>query len=460
MTTPRALVPLISFALALALASPALSGCDPQKGDWGLGAIDHMTTPPDDPSLGCGVVLPPDPAAAARTQCAFGAGAHAASTLGIDPAVAAAIPIRHVLVVMKENRSFDHLLGMLHDRGQPGVEAVPSSFVNPALDGAAVAPFHATTTCWPYDPQHQSVAVHDCIDGGRMDGFVANAARSTPSDGHFVMSYYDDGDLPFLYWLAKTFAIDDRHFAPIASGTFANRAFFMLGDDDGVIDTGIQYPPPSAPSIMQLLMNAGYTWAAYTDDQPFDGALDWNAGDPGVRTLDALYEALDQGTLPNVAFIDGRENIEDDHPVADLQNGEAWLKKIYDHAVASPEWPRLAILFTYDETGAFADHVPPPAAGCPPDPGHPPFAGLGPRVPMIAISPWARRNYVSHVVEDHTAITRFIEAVFDLPALGGRDANMTALFDLFDFSCGRDLSLPPAPAPGTGGCAGLAPQPD
>jgi phospholipase C len=452
MSAPRA-----ALVAALALLAP---GCDPQKGDWGLSAIDKMTTPPDDPRLGCGVVIPPDPAASQRARCAFGKGARAATTLGIDHALSATIPIRHVLIVMKENRSFDHLLGALHDRGQPGVEAIPASFANPDLQGKSVSPFRAATTCLPYDPHHQADSVRACLDGGKMDGFVLNAARTTPADGSFVMSYYDEPDLPFYYWMAKTFAIDDRHFSPIASGTYSNRAFFLLGDYYGVVDTGIEYPPPNAPSIMQLLMNAGYTWTAYSDDQAFDGTLDWNAGDPGVRSLRAIYDDLDRGTLPNVAFVDGKENVEDDHPVADLQIGEAWVKRIYDHAVASPEWSRLAIIWTYDEMGAFADHVPPPTTACAPDPASPPFAGMGPRVPLVVVSPWARRNYASHVVEDHTAITRFIETVFDLPALGGRDANMSALLDLFDFSCGRDLAVPAAPAPGTGGCAMVAPQPD
>lgn len=436
---------------ALAFAAAA-AGCDPQQADWGLGAITTLPTPPDDPSLGCGVAIPADPAAAERSSCAFGSGARALSTLGIDGATAAAIPIRHVIIAMKENRSFDHLLGMLHDRGQPDVEAVPPSYTNPDVHGNPVASFHATTTCWPWDPGHQHISVGDCLDGGKMDGFVRNAAATTSSDGTFVMSTYDDSDLPFYYWLASTFAINDRHFAPVASGTFANRAFYMLGTNAGVVDTGIDFPPPSTPSIMQLLMNAGYTWAAYTDTVPFDGALDWTGSDPGVHPMQALYDALDAGTLPNVVFVDGQEDVEDDHPTADLQHGEAWLKVIYDHAVTSPEWPRLAILWTYDEAGAFADHVAPPAGACAPDPSVPLFAGLGPRVSFVAISPWAKRNYASHVVQDHTAITRFVEAIFDLPALTARDANSNDLFDLFDFSCGRDLSVAAAPPPGTGGC--------
>ncbi len=147
-----------------------------------------------------------------------------------------------------------------------------------------------------------------------MDGFVLNAARTTSSDGTFVMDFYDDTDLPFYYWLATSFAVNDRHFAPMASGTFGNRDFLMFGTNAGVVDTGISYPLPTTPSIFQTLMNAGYTWLAYTDGSPLSGSLDWEQGDPGVRTLDQLYLALDSGTLPNVAFVDGLDNVEDDHP--------------------------------------------------------------------------------------------------------------------------------------------------
>ena len=241
----------------------------------------------------------------------------------------------------------------------------------------------------------------------------------------------------------------------MATGTFANRGFLLLATNAGVVDTGIEYAPANTPSIFQILMNAGFTWGAYSDNDPFDGALGWTPTTPGVHPMQALYDALQNGTLPNVSFVDGAENIEDDHPNADLQVGEAWSRKIYEAAVASPQWPRLAIIWTYDEAGAFADHVPPDVLGCAATPTSP-FTQRGPRIPLVAISPWARRNYVSHVVRDHTAITRFIEAVFGLPALTARDANSDALLDLFDFSC-HDMSVPTAPAAGTGGCTD--PQP-
>jgi phospholipase C len=290
-----------------------------------------------------------------------------------------------------------------------------------------------------------------CVNGGKMDGFVQNAAATTSSDGSYALHYYDASDLPFYYFLAKTFAIADRHFAPVPSGTFPNRSFMMFGTSAGVVDTGITYPPPSTPSIFQLLMSAGFTWGAYTDGAPFSGTLEWANDAPGVHTTKEIYDALDAGTLPNVAFVDGIEEVEDDHPVGDLQVGEAWLKKLYDHAIASPQWKGLVILYTYDEGGAFFDHVAPPEA-CRALPSRVPFTTMGPRIPLVTISPWSKRGYVSHVVHDHTAITRFIEAIFDLPALTARDANSDALLDMFDFSCGRDLSVAQAPAPGTGGC--------
>jgi phospholipase C len=284
-----------------------------------------------------------------------------------------------------------------------------------------------------------------------MDGFVVNAANTTTSDGTFVMGFYDNTDLPFYYWLATTYAVSDRHFAPMASGTFANRNFLLFGSNAGIVDTGISFPPPSTPSIFQTIMDAGFTWRAYTDGSPLSGTLDWGQDDPGVGRLKELFAALDAGTLPNVVFVDGRDNIEDDHPLADLQTGEAWVKAIYDHAVKSPQWNRMAIFWTYDEAGAFADHVVPPNA-CKALPSTSPFVQMGPRVPLVVISPWAKRNYASHVVHDHTAITRFIETAFDLPALSARDANSDALLDMFDFTCGRDLAVQPAPDPGTGGC--------
>lgn len=430
------------------LAMSALA-CDPQHAEWGLEAIRTLPTPPDPPNLTCGVTLPTDSHALERASCTFAPGTHAEDTLGLTPELAAAMPIRHIIVLMKENRSFDHLFGSLHT-DQPETEGVPPEFVNPDVNGEPIQAFHQTNTCLAQDPGHQSAQMAVCVNGGKMDGFVRNAAESTGTDGRFAMGMYTAQDLPFNYWLANTFALSDRHFAPMRSSTYGNRNFVLFASNAGVVDTGIVFPPPTTLSVLHLLMGAGFTWGAYSNDEVFSGALNWHADSPGVHSLEELYTALKEGTLPNVVFIDADENVTDDHPSADLQAGEAWTRKIYDRVVASPQWPQTAMVWTYDEGGAFFDHVPPPP-GCQAS-ADSPFTERGVRVPLVVISPWAKRHYVSHVVHDHTAITRLIETVFHLPALTARDANSDALLDMFDFSCGRDLSVEAPPEPGHGAC--------
>ena len=411
----------------------------------------------DDPNP-IGEPLPsPSALADARAACTFNAGAGVADTLGLAEAQRAALPIRHVVVMMKENRSFDHMLGMLSTRGQPDAEPLPADFTNPGPKGESVAPFHAGTTCLPHDLGHQWAPMHLEVDRGKMDGFVRMAADSTGTDGHMAMTYYDDADLPFYYWLASTFALNDRHFPSVRSGTFPNRNFLLLATADGVESTGAGYPDPATPTIFGALDGAGVSWGVYSDGSLLSGTLNWDLSHPGTHHFADFVKALDDGTLPQVAFVDGIDNVEDEHPTADVQVGEAWTRNVYDHAVHSPLWPGLAMFYTYDEAGGFFDHVPPPEDACVARPieKDQTFHELGVRVPFVAISPWARAHTVSHEVQDHTAITRFIETVFGLPALTARDANMTAALDLFDFSGSPALLIPPAaPAAGTGGCAG------
>jgi phospholipase C len=263
--------------------------------------------------------------------------------------------------------------------------------------------------------------------------------------------------LPFYYFLASSYALNDRHFASVRSGTFPNRNFLLLGTADGVMSTGGGYPDPSTPTIFDAMDAASVSWGVYSDGSLLSGTLNWQASHKGAHPFAAFLAALDAGTLPAVSFVDGIDDVEDEHPTANVQVGEAWTRNIYEHATASPLWPGLALVWTYDEAGGFADHVPPPNKACVARPiaKDQPYFELGTRVPLVVISPWARAHHVSHTVQDHTAITRFIEAVFDLPALTARDANSDALLDLFDFACPAALLTPPAaPAAGTHGCVG------
>ncbi len=402
------------------------------------------------------MLIPPDTLAPERAACTFGAGAKAEDTLGISPELARDIPIRHVIVVMRENRSFDHLFSKLHEQGQPEVEPVPASFSNRAPSGKTVVPFRSKTTCIPTNADHQWAGMHHGVNGGAMDGFVRNAANSTFTDGHFAMAQYEQEDLPFLTWMASTWALNDRHFASARSGTFPNRNFLMLGTNDGVRQTDLgAHPRKTTPTLFQALEKAGLTWAAYSDGELLSGALDWNHDQPNCFCENDFFAQLDGGQLPNVVFIDASPMADDDHPPADVQRGEAWVRALYDRVVHSPQWPRTAMIWFYDEGGGFADHVPPPNEACVARPGtvDDAYFELGVRVPLVVISPYAKPHSVSHVVQEHTAVTRFIETVFGLPALTARDANSPGLLDMFDFSCTPPMLNPPEPPQaGTGGC--------
>jgi len=393
--------------------------------------------------------------AGARAACLFSMGATPAETLGVEVTGSAASAIKNIIVVMKENRSFDHLLGALHDDGRPEVEPIPADYSNLGPYGEVVAPFRQLDPCIRHDPGHQWYEVHAQIDHGKMDGFVRSAAGSTRTDGHFALSYYTPARLGFYYWLARTYAINDRHFASVASGTSPNRYFLFLGTADGVESTG-GYPDASTATLFDALDHAGVTWHAYSDGALLGGAFDWTRSHLNVGDFPAFLRQLDDGTLPQVTFVDGVENVTDDHPPGNLAEGEAWTREIYEHAVASKLWPGLAIIWTYDEAGGFFDHVPPPTSACVARPGNRKDTGfreLGPRVPLVVISPYARPGYASHVVQEHTAITRFIASVFGLPALTSRDANSDALMDLFDFGCPPALlAPPPSPRPGSTAC--------
>ncbi len=152
------------------------------------------------------------------------------------------------------------------------------------------------------------------------------------------------------------------------------------------------------------------------------------------------------------ADYNGRGTRTDEHPPGDMQLGQAFVAKVVDAVMHSPQWAHTAIFITYDEHGGYYDHVPPPKACVPDDlapkleakdpPGA--FDRFGFRVPLIVVSPYAKRHYVSHVVVGHTSILRFVEARFGLPAMTRRDANADPLYDLFDFAH-PDLSIPILP---------------
>jgi phospholipase C len=275
--------------------------------------------------------------------------------------------------------------------------------------------------------------------------------------GAGAMTYYDATWLPYYYALANTFAIADRYHASVPSSTWPNRMYMIMGTSSGHIHN--TPPPPRAEeiSIFHQLEQAGVSWAVFTAAEPsFEEQilpkLRAEKGEHFLAVEDFLKAAKD-GTLPGLSWVTsaGRHN---EHPPKNIQAGQQFVAQIVDAVLESPNWKRTALFFTYDEHGGFYDHVPPPKA-CPPDaiqpildsgdvPGE--FDRLGMRVPMIVISPFARRHYVSHHVYDHTSILRIIQARFELPALTVRDAHARPPDDMFDFGHPAFLTPPALPA--------------
>ena len=224
-------------------------------------------------------------------------------------------------------------------------------------------------------------------------------------------------------------------------------------------------PHPAGGTIWEKLSAHGISWLDYAWDLP-DIVLFpkvWNANKDKVRTFDQFLGDCRSGALPSVSIVSPGVSAYSEENPADVQLGEAYSSSIINAVMASPAWPKTALLFMYDEHGGYYDHVRPPAAVPPDDiaPGVDPAPGApaawniyGLRVPAFVISPFARRNYVSHVVHDHTSVLRFIETKFNLGALTRRDANASNLLDCFDFrraprSWNRRLAAPGLPATGS-----------
>lgn len=387
-----------------------------------------------------------DSQAEARLNCEFGAGDLPGETLGPEIPQGGDIPLDHLVILMQENRSFDHYFGRLPAAGHTDVEGLPADASNPDANGAAVAAFHSERYCIR-DVAHGWNASHLQYNDGLNDGFVV----TNDPGGERAMGYLEESDLPFYYGLAKTFAIADNFFCSLLGPTFPNRFYFLTGTSDGRINNRLE--PYTRPSIFDLLDEAGVTWKVYAAS-PFAFSLLLGRQ---RHTLDDFFADAAAGELPEVAYVDpvffGDEQ-NDEHPPSNPQRGQKFVEGIYAAVRASPNWPSLALIITYDEHGGFYDHVPPPAA-CVPDDVPPEtdagdvqasFDRYGFRVPLIVVSPWARPGYVSHELYDLTSVLRLVETRFDLPALTARDANATPITDLFDFTRARLLDPPPLPA--------------
>jgi phospholipase C len=290
------------------------------------------------------------------------------------------------------------------------------------------------------------------------------------------MYYYTDAEMPFYWALASEFPVCDRYFCSTMAQTYPNRRFLIAASAFGQI--GDPLPGPTDPNprpsgfgtVFDLLNAFGITWKNYFADLPTAGlfpyVLENNPGN-AVPVADFFTDCA-AGTLPSFSLVDPESFEGSEENPQDAQVGAYYAYQVIDAVMRSPAWPSTALVLTFDEHGGYYDHVP-PVRLAPPDgiaPQTSPLYGdtysySGFRVPAVVVSPWAKPNYVSHTVYDHTSILRLVESKWNLPALSNRDANANAMLDCFDFRAPAFLvppTLAAAPAP-TGAPACIAQDP-
>jgi phospholipase C len=351
--------------------------------------------------------------------------------------------IRHVVLLMLENRSFDHLLG-----GLPGVDGATPGWSN--SDGQrdyAQTPLNwddpAARTVDP-DPKHETPNVLRQL-AGNNGGFVADYAaehdQTTPAQRQKIMSYYPNGSLAPLHTLATSFAVCERWHASVPGPTWTNRLFAMSGTSRGrVVMPGA--PDYDQPSVFRRLFEAGRRSRVFYGDVPLALLLDdQRVGVPAIGydpksdyypMFTFKYHADDdEADFPEFVFIEPAYQAfaNDDHPPHDPIRGQRLIAEVYNALRANePLWKSTLLVILYDEHGGFADHVPPPPA-VPPDGHHDEytFDRLGVRVPAVLVSPWLTPQ-VRGETFDHTSLLRALTEKWGLGPLGARTAAAADVF--------------------------------
>lgn len=343
--------------------------------------------------------------------------------------------IGHVVVIMMENRSFDHMLGARKLLEGVAVDGLDATMANADADGNAVAPYATDVDCIA-DPGHGWNDSHDQWNEGQNDHFVSNYG------GPEVMSYQTRDNAPVTYALADAYTTCDRYFCSVMGPTWPNRFYGHAGTSDGVKsndlpDMGVY----DFPTVWSSLDAAGVGWRYYFSDLPFIILFDnhWRDGTHG--TLDELWADLESGDVPPVIWIDPAFTYNDDHPPHFVGNGQEWLAAVYSALTQSPIWDDCLVLLTYDEHGGFFDHVPPPTTDD--DFAADGFDQMGFRVPVLAIGPYVKQGVVSTTF-DHASWIRMVCDLHGLTPWNARIAAATSLADVLDTE--RMAARTPLPA--------------
>ncbi len=379
----------------------------------------------------------------------------AAAASRVDVPAAPNLPLDTIVVLMMENRSFDHYLGWL-----PGADGRQAGLTYTDAAGQSFETHRLAPDwqgCAHPDPDHSWEGGRDQLDGGRMDGFL----RSGENDV-FSIGYYGEQDLPFIPSVAREFTTFDRFFCSLLASTYPNREYMHAAQSYGMTDNtmpvGTAEYPAGFPdtTIFAALSAAGVSNRYFYTDIPVSAL--WGA--PGLARsgqVEEYYTRCAAGTLPAVSFVDPSFNGEeegtsgDEHPHGDVRVGQAFMSDVVHAFLESPQFARGALFIVYDEWGGFFDHVRPPrvpdvrsSASISED-----FGQMGMRIPAVLVSPYAKRNHVDHNIYGFESILALIRYRFGLSPLTTRDRYARNIVRSFDFESKPNYEIPSLPDPPT-----------
>ncbi len=376
--------------------------------------------------------------------------------------------IQHIVWCMMENHSYDNILGMLGrapdqtPRGDGYTINNPTptafnpygtpTFTNPYANDNKQLAFHMPTTCQgDVTVTQEWQQSHIQYANGTNKGFVIS------DSGPSAMGYWTGQDLPFTYALANTFPIGDRFFCSLLGQTHPNRRYLIAATSDGMTDDAGKPPDnliqdltllssPRLGTIFDQLSVHNLTWYDYATSYPLGCTAllypfdDLSAALRGT-TIGQFFADCAAGRLPNFCIVDMNYRTQSQEKPQNMVVGETFLASVVKAIGASPQWNQTLLVINYDEHGGYADHVPPPVALAPDltpprveigESAYDGFHRYGFRVPAVVVSPYAKQNYVSRLVYDHTSVLAMIERKWNLPALTLRDANANDLTDFLD----------------------------
>ena len=358
-------------------------------------------------------------------------------------------PIKHVVLLMMENHSFDQMLGCLQEI-YPELDGVDINAVDPRFNldaaGNKILQIPTDEQQVPLDPKHENRFVLDQIANGNS-GFITDFEKNVPGntveDRQFVMGYYLLDRLPALHELARNFTVCDHWFSSLPGPTWPNRFFALSGTCSGrvLMPEGPLHLRPEEVfvqdqfTIFDRLREAGKSWRIYYYDFPSSLLLNRQRlpeNISGYSLIKNLFtDARDEKSFPSFVFIEPKyfgADQNDDHPPHNIFKAQKLIADVYNAIRSNPDlWESTLLVVVYDEHGGFYDHVEPPAA-VPPDDHKEEwtFDRLGVRVPAILVSPWVRAG-VEKTVFDHTSLLKYLTDKWKLGPLGRRTDNANSI---------------------------------